>query len=74
MCTQDCINYQCGCRKKTEFRQCDEKYDAGVSLRCANTEEKELQSRNYCRDHLLEGGKGEVMYSTRRRRGGSGGA
>ena len=67
MCTQDYYNYQCGCRNKGEFRQCDEKYDSGCNVQCAQTQANELQSRSYCSTHLLKEGKGGVMYSTRRR-------
>lgn len=68
MCTQDYVCYTCGCRAKTEFHQCDEKYDAGINKRCAKMRKNDIQSRNYCANHLLEEGKGEVMYSDRRRK------
>lgn len=52
MCTQQYLNYQCGCRTKGEFKQCDAKYNAQSNLQCAKTNVVEVPSRCYCPKHL----------------------
>jgi len=72
MCTQTFNRYECGCKQKGEFEQCDRLYDLGVNLQCAITESKDKEFRSYCATHLLKEGKGTAVYQIRKPRDGDG--
>lgn len=65
MCTQDYFIYHCGCKTKGEFRQCDEKYDTALNVRCAKTATNDVPSRSYCGNHLVKEDTATVFYSIR---------
>ncbi|KAG9228423.1 hypothetical protein BJ875DRAFT_389449 [Amylocarpus encephaloides] len=62
MCTQIYHVYQCGCRMKGEFKQCDEKYNAETNLQCDRTNNDDVVSRNYCSKHMPKEGKATTQY------------
>ena len=62
MCTQVYNIYQCGCKAKGEFKQCDAKYNAQTNLQCDITEREDLVSRNYCSKHMPKEGKAKTEY------------
>ncbi|KAI0426164.1 hypothetical protein F5Y09DRAFT_72248 [Xylaria sp. FL1042] len=68
MCTQVWHIYQCGCRKKGEFQQCDRLYDAQSNLRCDRTNTDDRTSRNYCPAHMPTESKAKTEYTGRRER------
>ncbi|MCJ1261106.1 hypothetical protein MMC22_000970 [Lobaria immixta] len=57
MCIQEYLGYQCGCRMKGEFKQCNAKYHAQSNLQCARTNVVEVPSRCYCPKHLPKDNK-----------------
>ncbi len=66
MCNQVYHTYQCGCKEKGEFKQCNEKFDAQMTLQCAETEVENTLSRSYCSNHLPKEGKATVVYTQRK--------
>jgi hypothetical protein len=53
VCIQKWIQYTCGCKEDSEFVQCDAR--CGTSVKCQPvTKEKEKDSTNYCRNHLVK--------------------
>lgn len=69
MCTQDVINYRCGCKATGEFHQCDERYNEQSNLKCDRVPKTNIDSRNYCAKHLVAAGKAKDEYVTRRETG-----
>ncbi|KAF2018965.1 hypothetical protein BU24DRAFT_418537 [Aaosphaeria arxii CBS 175.79] len=65
MCTQVWVSYRCGCRAKTEFKQCDRLYDRQSNLQCSQTAAAETESRNYCSYHLPKEDKATWEYTGR---------
>lgn len=65
MCTQTYNRYECGCKQKGEFEQCDRLYNLGVNLQCATAENKDKVLRSYCATHLVKEGKGTAVYRIR---------
>lgn len=65
MCTQRYHVYQCGCRTKGEFIQCDRLYERQSNLQCNITLADELTSRNYCPKHLPKESKATTEYRGR---------
>jgi hypothetical protein len=47
-----------------EFKQCDEKRQQQVNLRCDSTGTRDVQSVNYCKGHLPAEGKAKQKYTT----------
>ena len=65
MCTQFYHQYQCGCKQKGEFKQCERLYEAQSNLQWAQTGSESLISRNYCPKHLLRENKATTEYRGR---------
>ncbi|KAK4033370.1 hypothetical protein C8A01DRAFT_19660 [Parachaetomium inaequale] len=70
MCTQTYYHYQCGCKQKGEFEQCDRLFDLKVNLQCATADSKDKTVRSYCAKHLLKEGGGGVVYIASKQRDG----
>lgn len=65
MCTQTYNRYECGCKQKGEFEQCDRLYSLGVNLQCATADTKDKVLRSYCATHLVKEGKETAVYQIR---------
>lgn len=57
MCIQVWHTYQCGCKIKGQFKQCNLMYDQESSLRCQVTQKQNRDPRNYCSKHMPKVGK-----------------
>lgn len=62
MCEQVYLIYQCGCRAKGEFKQCDRLYDQQLSLQCDVANIHESTVRNYCPKHLPKESEATTAY------------
>ena len=52
MCTMFWVQYSCGCKRDTEFVQCQER--SGTNVRCEMIQKKWSKNvDNYCRQHLV---------------------
>ncbi|KAI5856720.1 hypothetical protein GGS23DRAFT_394170 [Durotheca rogersii] len=65
MCTQYYHLYQCGCRQKGEFVQCDRLYNSQSNLQCSRMDRDDKISRNYCPKHLPKEDKATTEYRGR---------
>ncbi|KAJ0165425.1 hypothetical protein CTA2_11295 [Colletotrichum tanaceti] len=65
MCIQWYYKYQCGCKQKGEFEQCDRLYDSQSNLQCARSQTEDKISRNYCAKHLPKEDKAMTEYRGR---------
>ncbi|KAH7376416.1 hypothetical protein B0T11DRAFT_272294 [Plectosphaerella cucumerina] len=55
MCTSKYILYSCGCKKETEFVQCEERQ--GTNIKCEKIDKAwEKDSPHYCSGHLVKPG------------------
>ena len=53
VCIQKWIQYTCGCKENSEFIQCNARCGTSVKYERV-TREKEKDSTNYCRNHLVK--------------------
>lgn len=65
MCTQVWHKYQCGCRRKGEFIQCERLYDLQTNVKCERINQDDVVSRNYCDKHMPTEGKAQTEYHGR---------
>lgn len=66
MCTQVWIKYQCGCKKKGKFLQCDCLYNQQLNVWCDTLDMDEIVSWNYYITHLSREGKAMMVYQGQR--------
>lgn len=55
-CTQNYLQYSCGCKKAAEFEQCVER--RGTNVKCDQVEKLVAKFvEHYCKDHLVDNNK-----------------